>query len=82
MSITIKELNVSGHIRQATIWQNSEEGIGEPALHVRTWEGDTKSEFILEIAQGGNEITLNSETIHGIAKLVKKWAKEFAEQEA
>lgn len=58
----------------ATIWQQTDEGVAEPAVQARTYGGIENSNLI-ELRQGGDEILLNPETVAALVKMLTRWAK-------
>lgn len=69
---TINEATLNGDYLQATVWQAVEDGVAEPALALRTYDGSPNGPLI-EIKQGDHEILINAETIPDLCKLLKRW---------
>lgn len=70
MKPIIDENALSAGHKQATVWQQIEDGLSEPALSLRTWEGG--EDKLIEIKQGESEVLINAETIPELCKLMKR----------
>lgn len=65
----VNQEELSGGYILATIWQQIEGDVGEPALAVRSYGGG-----IIEVRQEDRVININSETIPALTKLLKQFS--------
>jgi hypothetical protein len=62
---------------QTIFWQqNQEQGVGEPALSVRTWHGSN----LIEIQQEGRSVNINEGTVDALCKTLKGYRKWMLER--
>ncbi|RJO61075.1 MAG: hypothetical protein C4542_07255 [Dehalococcoidia bacterium] len=54
-----------------TIWQEVEDGVGEPALNLRDY-----SDGMVEIKQGKNEILVSHGTLSELIKVLKHYQRK------
>ncbi len=67
---TINEEFLAGGNIQATVWQEVDNGVAEPALLLRTYDSDSVKPLV-SIRQGRQQILINGETVEAIRKLLR-----------
>jgi hypothetical protein len=71
---TINEETLNGDYRQATVWQEVDDGVPEQALSIRTYDGGNNKPLV-EIRQGEHEILINGETVEALGKLLRSMVR-------
>ena len=75
MKITpyVNEESLKGDFNQTTIWQEVSDGVPEPAIQLRTYDGESAP--LIEIRQGKSTVLINGETVPELCRALRSLAK-------